>query len=114
MISTEFNDFESKANSVKEQIEKDIKAINKTDLIQYFENFLNLKGNLSFIDFYNRTVLNKEKINFGEFKKQWAIQGMTKDVFNFFSNNFDKCLNLKKEIENERDIKNFFKLIVAK
>lgn len=107
-------EFEFKANYIKEQIKKDFKALNETELVKLFEEFLKIEGNLSFIEFYNQTVLNKQKINFGTFKKQWAIQGMTKDVFNFFSNNFDKCLNLKKEIENERNIKNFYKSYCCK
>ena len=42
------------------------------------------------MDYYNKSVLDKEKIDFGEFKRQWAIQGMTREVINFFNENFDK------------------------
>lgn len=98
-------EFELKANFVKIQIEKDFKALNEFELEKFFETFKEDKRTLSFLDYYNRTALDKEKIDFGEFKRQWAIQGMTKQVFNFFSDNFVK---LKEEIQKERDIKNFF------
>lgn len=99
-------EFETKANFVNCQIEKDIKTISKTDLIKHFDDLLKFKNNPNFIKFYNRTVLNKEKINFGEFKKQWAIQGMTREVYKWFDDNYCK---LKQEIEKEKDIKKFFK-----
>ena len=97
-------EFESKANFVKIQIEKDFTALNEFELEQFFEKFKDDKRTLSFFEYYNKTVLDKEKINFGEFKRQWAIQGMTREVFNFFSDNFEK---LKEEIK-KRDIKKFF------
>ena len=98
-------EFESKANFVKKQIEEDFKALNEQELERFFEKFEEEKDTPSFLDFYNRSVLDKEKINFGEFKMQWAIQGMTKEVLNFFNENFDK---LKEEIKKEKDIKKFF------
>ena len=98
-------EFESKANFVKIQIEKDFNALNEFELEQFFEKFKDDKGTLSFLEYYNKTALDKEKIDFGEFKRQWAIQGMTREVFKFFSDNFEK---LKEEIKKERDIKKFF------
>jgi len=97
--------FESKANFVEKQIEEDFKAFNEQKLESFFEKFKEDKRTLSFLEYYNRSVLDKEKINFGEFKRQWAIQGMTKEVLNFFNNNFDK---LEEEIKEEKDIKKFF------
>jgi len=98
-------EFESKANFVKIQIEKDFNALNELELEQFFEKFKDDKRTFSFLEYYNKTALDKEKIDFGEFKRQWAIQGMTKEVFNFFSDNFEK---LKEEINKEKDIKKFF------
>ncbi|MEK6953067.1 MAG: hypothetical protein AABX29_08700 [Nanoarchaeota archaeon] len=100
------DEFESKANFVKKQIEEDFQALNEEELEGFFEKFKEDKRTLSFLEYYNRSVLDKEKIDFGEFKRQWAIQGMTKEVFNFFNANFDK---LKEEIKKEKDIKIFFK-----
>jgi len=98
-------ELESKANLVKIQIKKDFNAIDKTELETFFDKFKDDKRTLTFLGYYNKTVLNKKKIDFGEFKRQWAIQGMTKEVFNFFSDNFER---LKNEIKKERDIKTFF------
>lgn len=98
-------ELESKVNFVKKEIEEDFKALNEQELEGFFEKFKEDKRTLSFLEYYNRSVLDKEKIDFGEFKRQWAIQGMTKEVFNFFNDNFDK---LKEEIKKEKDIKKFF------
>ena len=99
-------EFESKVNDVKSQIEKDFKDLNENELEAFFEKFKSDRRTISFLEYYNRTVLNKEKIDFGEFKRQWAIQGMTREVFNYFNENFDK---LKKEIQKEKNIQKFFK-----
>lgn len=99
------NEFESKANSVKIQIEKDFNALDESELEEFFKKFKDDNRTLSFLEYYNKSVLDKEKIDFGEFKRQWAIQGMTREVFNFFTENFEI---LKKEIKKERDIKTFF------
>ncbi len=99
------NEFESKANSVKIQIEKDFNALDESGLEEFFKKFKDDSRTLSFLEYYNKSVLDREKIDFGEFKRQWAIQGMTREVFNFFTENFDK---LKEEIKKERDIKTFF------
>jgi len=98
-------EFQSKANYVKIQIEKDFETLNEFELEKFFEKFNEDRRTLSFLEYYNRTVLDNEKINFGEFKRQWAIQGMTRHAFNFFSNNFRM---LKEEIQKEKDIKKFF------
>ena len=100
------NEFKLKANFVKVQIEKDFSAFDKSELEQFFKKFEKDNRTCSFLKYYNKTVLDKEKINFGEFKRQWAIQGMTRKVFDSFTNNFDKR---KEEIKKEKDIKMFFK-----
>ncbi len=99
------NEFESKANSVKIQIEKDFNVLDESELEEFFKKFKDDSRTLSFLEYYNKSVLDKEKIDFGEFKRQWAIQGMTREVFNFFTENFDK---LKGEIKKETNIKTFF------
>jgi hypothetical protein len=98
-------EFESKVDFVKIQIKKDFDTLNEFELEESFEKFTEDRRTLSFIEYYNRTVLDKEKINFGEFKRQWAIQGMTRQVFNFFEENFDR---LRKEILIEKNINKFF------
>jgi hypothetical protein len=102
---------ESKILSVKKQIEEDLKYIKEKELEKFFESFQHYKRNESFIKYYNKTVLDKEKINFGEFKSQWGIQGMTKEVYSFFDNNFDR---LKEEIIIKKDIKDFFEKYCCK
>jgi hypothetical protein len=96
---------EQKANFVKIQIERDFNTLNELELEKFFEKYIDDKGILSFLNYYNKTVLDKKKIDFGEFKRQWAIQGMTREVINFFNENFDR---FKEEIKKERDIREFF------
>ena len=99
------SEYELKAKSVKTQIENDFNALDESKLEEFFNKFKGDNRTLSFLAYYNKTVLDKEKIDFGEFKRQWAIQGMTREVFNVFTDNFEM---LKREIRKERDIKKFF------
>ncbi len=103
--------FDKKVNFVKSQIEEEFNSLDEVQLENSFEKYKQDKRTYTFIDYYNRIVLDKENIDFGEFKRQWAIQGMTREVFNFFTENFEK---LKKEIETEKDIKKFFKKYCCK
>lgn len=96
---------ESEAILVKKQIEEDFKGSTAQELENFFEQFRKDKRTLSFISYYNRTVLDKERIRFGEFKKQWAIQGMTKEIYTYFDENYDQ---LKGEIITKKDISSFF------
>lgn len=97
---------ESKAILVKGIIEDEFRGMNEESLERFFDDFKNDKRVISFIKYYNKSVLDKNKINFGEFKHRWAIQGMTKDVIEFFEKNQDK---LKEEIITKKDIKSFFR-----
>ena len=96
---------ELKAISVKNQIEEDFKGLNELELERTFDKFAKDKRTISFLEYYNRTVLDKERIDFGVFKRQWAIQGMTRQVFNTFNDNFN---GLKSEILKEKNINDFF------
>ena len=98
---------ESKSAFVKKGIEEEVNGKTEGELEIFFDKFETDKGNRtqSFIRYYNKTVLDKEKINFGEFKGQWAIQGMKKEVFSYFDENFDR---LKEEILREKNIQKFF------
>jgi hypothetical protein len=98
-------ELESKANFVKIQIQRDFNALSESDLEIFFEKFKDDKRTLSFLEYYNKTVLDKQNIDFGQFKRQWAIQGMTKKVCTFFNERFDE---LKEEIEKEQNVKTFF------
>jgi len=95
----------SKALEVKRQIENDIATLTAKDLDYFFTESIADNRTISFTKYYNKTVLDKETINFGEFKQQWAIQGMKKHIYQDFDNNFKER---KQEIIKEKDIKNFF------
>jgi hypothetical protein len=87
---------------IKEKIKEDLE---KEGIEVFFDKFQNDKRTLSFIEYYNKTVLDREIIDFSKFKRQWAIQGIKKEVLNYFNNNFDK---LKEEVKKEKDIEKFF------
>ena len=93
-----------KAVSVKDRVKKDFSDLN--DIKNDINEFIMDKRTIKFIEYYNKIVLDKERISFGTFKALWAIQGMTKNVYSYFDNNYDE---LKKEIINEKNIDLFFK-----
>jgi hypothetical protein len=97
--------FSLKALSVKEQIDHDLNGLSESDLYNFFSNAYAGRREISFVEYYNKTVLDKEPIKFASFKHQWAIQGMTQKVYSFFDENFN---DLKKEIEEQKDIYSFF------
>ena len=99
------NYIDSKALEVKRQIENDIVTLTDKDLDDFFTKSLADNRTVSFTNYYNKTVLDKESINFGEFKRQWAIQGMKRHIYKDFDDHFEKR---KQEIIKEKDIKNFF------
>jgi len=99
------NYIDSKALEVKRLIENDIVTLTAKDLDDFFTKSLADNRTVSFTNYYNRTVLDKETINFGEFKQQWAIQGMKRHIYQAFDKHFDER---KQEIIREKDIKNFF------
>ncbi|TET06170.1 MAG: hypothetical protein E3J83_06310 [Candidatus Atribacteria bacterium] len=99
------NYIDSKALEVKKQIEKDINTMTVEDIILLFTKSLTDNRATSFIDYYNKTVLDKETINFGEFKRQWAIQGMKKYIYQDFDNHFQER---EQEIIREKDITSFY------
>ena len=90
---------------IKNQIKKDFEYLNEFDLERFFDSFSSDKRTLSFIKYYNRTVLDKEPLDFGEFKHLWAIQGMKTETIKYFNDNLDA---FKNEITEERNIKKFF------
>jgi hypothetical protein len=104
-------DIESGATLVSRQIEEDFKNLKGPELESFFDKFVKENGNLNFIEYYNRTVLDKEKINFGEFKSRWGIQGMKKDFYKYFDENYDK---LKEEITAKQNIREFFEKYCTK
>ncbi|MCL5073893.1 MAG: hypothetical protein M1308_23830 [Actinobacteria bacterium] len=99
------NYIDSKAIEVKSRIENDIAGMTAGEFDDFFTKSLSDRRVISFTKFYNKTVLDKEKFNFGEFKHQWAIQGMKKYIYQYFEDNFEK---LKQEIIDEKDIINFY------
>jgi hypothetical protein len=92
---------------IKEKIKKDFLNLNEYQLECFFDNFIKDKS-FSFIKYYNKTVLDKEKINFKEFvsRKNWAIPFMYQETKEYFNKNYDK---LKENITEKKDILEFFK-----
>lgn len=98
-------DIELRAILIKTMIEEDFKNFNDPELETFFDKFRNDKRTLSFIEYYNKTILDKEKIKFSEFKSKWAIQGMTKEIYLYFDENYE---SLREEIVYKKDIRTFF------
>jgi len=93
----------SRAILVKKKIEEDF---GKENVEFFFDKFKGDKRTVSFIEYYNKTILDKEKIRFGKFKYQWAIQGMPKSFYTYFDKNYDELI---KEIKKDKNIETFFK-----
>ena len=91
---------------LKEKIEEDFKSLDGRKLEAFFDKFISDKR-FSFIKCYNKTVLDKEKIDCREFisSRNWAIRGMPKETVEYFNKNYDI---LRKEILQEKDIVVFF------
>ncbi len=94
---------ESKAVLVKKKIEEDFKELDGKDLERFFDRFQNDKRTLSFINYYNKTVLDREKIKFSTFGYQWALH-LTRKFYTFFDENHDSMIN---EIKNKKKIRDF-------
>jgi len=92
-----------KAVLVKQIIEEDFKELNEQELENFFDSFQRDKRTLSFIAYYNKTVLDKEKINFATFSYQWALH-LTKAFYTYFDNNYDSLIN---RITEKKDIREF-------
>jgi hypothetical protein len=99
------NFIDIKAIEVKSRIENDVACMTAGEFDDFFTKSLSDRRVISFTKFYNKTVLDKEKFNFGEFKHQWAIQGMKKYIYQYFEENFEE---LKQEIIDEKDILSFY------
>lgn len=99
------NFINSKAIEVSKIIEKDFSSITAEEICDFFSKSLTDSRAMSFIKYYNKTVLDKNDIDFGEFKHQWAIQGMRKHIYQEFNEYFGER---KQEIVNEKDIRNFY------
>lgn len=91
---------------VKEKIKEDFQNLNERQLEYFFDKFIS-DPTFSFIKYYNKTILDREKIDFKEFvsPKNWAIRGIDKETIEYFNKNYDK---LKEEITREKDISKFF------
>jgi hypothetical protein len=96
---------DSRVISTAEKIQRDFSQLDEGRIDSFFEQFMHDNRTLSFLKFYNKTVLDGERINFGEFKRQWAIQGMSAEVYRYFDENYEK---LREEILNKKDIRSFF------
>ncbi len=90
---------------IKKSLSEEFKFHGSSYHENLFSSFELDNRTLSFIKYYNRTVLDKKRINFGEFKHQWAIQGMTGEVIKYFDDNYDA---LRNEILQEKNIKRFY------
>lgn len=92
------------AAQVKEQIENEFNNFNEKELNDFFNKFQNDKRTLSFIEYYNKTVLDKEKIIFKEFKREWKLR-FTRTFYNYFDSNYDELIY---EIKSKKNIKEFY------
>jgi hypothetical protein len=97
---------EKQAEIVNKIIEFDFKNYFDENLEDIIDEFKKDKRTTNFINYYNSIVLDHIEINFGTFKAKWAIQGMTKDVYSYFNDNFAE---LKYEIISKKDIASFYK-----
>ena len=97
---------DEKATIVSQTIEKDFQSLIDNNFENILGKFINDKRVKCFIEYYNKIVLDHDKINFGTFKAKWAIQGMTKEVYNDFNKFFyDERKNI---IIKEKDIDSFY------
>lgn len=100
-----YTNLEEKTEIVKQRIEDDIQSLFDKNIENLFDGFEKDERTKAFIKYYNEIVLDQNKINFGTFKAKWAIQGMTKEAYTDFDNNFDERKN---EIINEKNIDLFY------
>jgi hypothetical protein len=98
-------EIETKAVLIANKIDQDFRELEGQELEDFFDKFQNDKRTLSFIDYYNRTVLDKEKINFGTFSYQWALH-LPKTFYTYFNENFNYLAN---EIKNNKNLEDFHK-----
>jgi len=96
---------ELKALVVKRKIEEDLSGITEKTIEKLFYDSFYDKRVISFLNYYNRVILDKGNIDFGEFKHQWAIQGMKKITYKEFSDHFEER---KKEIISNKNIRDFY------
>ena len=90
-----------KAILVKNKIEEDLR---KEDIEKFFDKFQEDQRTLSFIEYYNKTVLDKERIKFGKFSYQWALH-LPKKFYTFFDKNYDFMIS---EIRGKENITDFY------
>jgi|GEM_PF-2556742 len=99
---------EKKAEEVKKILEE-ITPEGEKKIKDCFSYFLNNKKEMKFIDYYKKTVLEKDKINFVNFRNQWGLQRANKDFYvNFnkvFGKEYDKGIS---EIREKKDIVGFY------
>ena len=89
IINKQMHFIDIKAIEVKSIIENDVSGMTSEEIDEFFTKKLCDRRVILFTKFYNKTVLDKEKFNFGEFKHQWAIQGMKKYIYQYFEDNFE-------------------------
>jgi hypothetical protein len=97
--------FKKEAENINKKIVEYFKENNENNLIKLFTKYVNDRKNVLFINYYNKTVLDKKTIEFGTFKKMWAILGMTRNVYKDFDDNYEK---LREEIIDKKDIFSFY------
>lgn len=97
------HDYKSKTSLIKRKIEEDFEKLNEQEFETFFDKFQNDKRTLSFIEYYNKTVLDKSKVKFSEFSYQWALH-LTKKFYVYFDKNYDFLID---EIKNKKNIIDF-------
>lgn len=85
-------------------IEKDFEDYDSEKLIKLFREYLKDEMSKEFNEYYNQTVLDKEKINFGTFSYQWSLH-LRRNHIDYLNKNYEL---LKKEIIEKKDINLFY------
>jgi len=95
---------ELRSDLIKKKIEDDLDSIDEEYLEKFFDKFKWDKRTLSFIKYYNKTVLDEIRIKFSTFTYQWALH-LTRKFYTYFDENYDKVIN---EIKTKKDLINFY------
>ena len=91
------------ASQVEKIIEDEFNNLTKQDFETFFDKFQSDSRTLSFIKYYNETVLDKTKISFKEFRHQWALH-FTTPFYVYFDANYNTIIN---EIRKKKNIRDF-------
>jgi len=93
-----------KIKLIEEKIKNYLNKLDEEKIESFFDRYKKDKT-FPFIKYYNKTVLDEGRIDFGEFKYWWGLQGLPERVYGYFDENYDRIIE---EIKRERNIEKFF------